>query len=113
METELTVTTAEGLWSQSGVAITIAALDNTNGNKFAVIDNTLVIVRNTDAGPQNVQFTSQPDPETGRTGNINQTLAAGETRFFRFATSGWANSGFVLMPSGQSANLLVGVVKLR
>jgi hypothetical protein len=113
METELTVTTSGGLWSETGVIVTMEPLDNVNGNKFIVQNNTFAIVLNSDAISQTVQFTSQPHPETGRSGDVNQQLAAGEIRFFRFTKPGWADSsGYVLMPSGQNANLQVGIVKL-
>jgi len=113
METELNFTTAGGFWSQTGAEVAMESLDNTNGNKFIVDNNTFVIVQNTDAGSQSIQFTSQPDAETGRTGNINQLLAAGEIRVFRFTRRGWADStSYVLMPSGQSVNIKAGVIRL-
>ena len=116
MATDLTMTTAEGFWDQQGIVVTMQALDNTNGNQFVAQNDALAIVQNTDSVSRSVQFTSQSDADAGRTGgtNINQVLAAGEIRVFRFTKSGWADSnGNVQLPSGQNANLKAGIVKLR
>ena len=111
-EVALTVTPAPDKWSLTGTALTIAAVDNTSGNKFAAAADMLIVVQNTDSGAHSIQFTSQPILPSGRLGSISQSLAAGEIRVFRMTSNGWANAGFVFLPTGQSAYLKVGIVKL-
>lgn len=117
-ETALPTTTAGNKWSQTGVAMTMTALDNANGNKFTAASLCVVIVRNSSGGALSFQITSQPTPGVGagagRVGHINQSLAAGEIRAFQLTKSGWQDSnGEVLLPSGQSASLLVGILILE
>lgn len=112
-ETALTITTPENQWSSTGVELPMEALDAVNGNKFAAKRLCLLVVENTDAGPQFFQVTSQPLTQYARTGNVNEELAAGEVRVFLFARDGWANaSDEVLLPSGQSALLKVAILDL-
>ena len=112
-ETALTITTPGNQWSTEGAAVTMDALDNANGNKFAAKRLALVIAHNTDASPHFVQITSQPLANTGRTGSVNEELAAGEIRAFLVTRDGWANAADeVLLPTGQSATIEVGIVDL-
>jgi hypothetical protein len=91
----------------------MTAVDAANGNYWAANLDDLLIVQNTDASPRSIQVTSQPQAETGRTGHVNQSLAAGEIRVFRFARDGWATSdNKILLPTGMNANLKCGIVKL-
>lgn len=91
----------------------MAALDNANGNSFPSFGDILAVVQNTSGGPLSVQFTSQPHSKTGRSGSVNQSLAAGEIRVFRFTRDGWEDAnGNILMPSGQSASLKIAIVTL-
>lgn len=116
-ETALTPLTAPTKWSQTGSAVTMAAVDNTNGNKFAAASDQLVIVQNSSGGSLTFQMTSQAitgsGPGAGRTGNVSQSMAAGEIRVFRVTKNGWMDSnGNVLIPSGLNTSLKVGVVTL-
>lgn len=115
-ETVLNTTTAPGKWSTTGIALTLATLDNTNGNKFTSANDALLIVQNPTGGSLTMTVTSQPitgsQAGSGRSGNISQSLAAGEIRIFRLTKNGWESGGFVLIPSGLSASLKAGIVIL-
>jgi len=115
-ETALTKTTAPDAWSMTGAALTVTAVDNANGNSFVAASDQLVIVRNPTGGALTFTITSQPivgGVGTGRTGNATFSIPAGDTRIFRVKKNGWANAaGLVLIPTGLSASLLVGVVDL-
>lgn len=111
--TVLTPVDALGKWSQVGVALTMTALDNANGNQFVSPLDGYVVVQNTDSGSHNFQMTSQPLSSTGRTGDVNQSVAAAAIRMFRIARDGWADAnGNVQLPSGQSAFLKVGILRV-
>lgn len=112
-ETELTRTTAANKWSAAGVAMTMTAIDNTNGNKFTSAIDQVVLVQNPTAGALTFQMTSQPLRASGRSGNVSQSIAAGEIRAFRVTQDGWEDAnGNVLIPSGVSASLKVGILTL-
>lgn len=111
--TVLTPVVAAGKWDQVGVVVTMTALDNTNGDQFACPNDGFVVVQNTDSGSHSFQMTSQPLSSTGRTGDVNQAVAAGAIRVFRIAKDGWADvNGNVQLPSGQSAFLKVGILQM-
>ena len=118
-QTEIEVTTPGDFWSQTGAELPLQPLDPAFGNKILLSNDILVIALNNAGGttgtsPLSIQFTSQPDTETGRNGDINEELEAGEIRVFRFTKRGWADSeGYLILPAGQSDDILVGVVKLR
>lgn len=113
-ETALTVTTEPAQYAQAGVAVTMTAVDNANGNKWPASRDQLAIVQNTDSGSHTVTITSQPLAGTGRLGDDSHSLAAGEIRIFHLTTDGWADvNGNVLMPSGQDTHLKVGIVNLQ
>lgn len=116
-ETALTATDLSGdtaKWSQTGFAVTMASIDNINGNSFAAVSDGVVIVHNPTAGALTFEMTSQPLGTTGRSGDVSQSLAAGEIRAFRVTKDGWQDGdGNVLIPTGVSASLEVGVLKLR
>lgn len=110
-ETAISVTTPPSRWSSTGSALTMTAVDNTNGNKFLASSSQILLVQNTSGGSLTFQLTSQPDSRTGRSGNVSQSLAAGEIRIFRLTEDGWANdSGYVLIPSGLNASLKVCII---
>mgnify|MGYP007071588283 CR=1 FL=1 len=112
-ETALTPVTALGHYSQVGVAVTMTAVDNTNGNKFVAGVNQIVLVQNTSGGALTFQMTSQPVPPTNRLGSVSQSLAAGEIRAFRVTESGWEDTnGNVLIPTGLNTSLKVGIINL-
>lgn len=114
-ETDLSADSAK--WSATGFEVTMAAPDNAEGNSFNSAADALVVVTNVGASPQTFQLTSQAltgNVGAGRTGDVSQSIAAGEIRVFRVTRNGWADSnGLVLLPSGLHADLRVGVVKIR
>lgn len=116
-ETAVTPVSAPGKWSQTGTALTMTAVDNTNGNKFVAGADQLLIVQNTSGGALTYQMTSQAITGSigaGRTGNVSQSLAAAEIRVFRLTTNGWADSnGNVLIPTGLNAALKIAIVNLQ
>lgn len=112
-ETLINAVTAPGLWSEVGQQLPMQALDNANGNYIVAEDNLIVIVHNTDVSSQAIRFTSQPYPGVGRTGDINQSIPAGEMWAFYMTKMGWQDpNGNILMPSGQNANLQISVLVL-
>lgn len=111
-ETALTKTTLTGKWSDTGVAVTMAAVDNVNGNSFAAAVDAMVIVHNTAGVAKTFQLTSQPLSPSNRSGDVSQSLAAGEIRVFRVTKDGWQDAnGNVLLPTGLDAALEVGIVE--
>lgn len=112
-ETALTPVAALGQWSQTGVAVTMAAVDNTNGNKFLSKTDQIVLVQNTSGGALTYGMTSQPLGVSARIGNVSQSLAAGEIRAFRVTSEGWTDAnGYTLIPTGLNASLKVGIINL-
>jgi hypothetical protein len=81
----------------NGADLAEAAGDATNGHYAPIVENkTFVIAHNTGVGARTVTFTSAPDPDTNRTGDISAySLGAGEISrpFGPFKRSGWANPG--------------------
>lgn len=114
---ELIVTSPGGPWSQTGAELYMQPPDPDYINIFPITGDTLVVAHNTSGAtaPLSIRFSSEPDSAgTFRTGDIDQELAAGEFRVFRFVPRGWANSeGYVEMPSGQSDEIYVGIVALQ
>ena len=99
------------------MAMTMTAVDNVNGNKFTSANDAVVVVHNTSGGPLSFEMTSQPIAGTGvgsgRTGHVDQSLAAGEIRAFRVTKNGWEDGNSeVLIPTGLDAALKVGILVL-
>ncbi len=70
------------------------AVDTVNDNAFIFTGREIIVVRNTDGGPQTVTLTSAPDPTTQRTGDIT-TYTVGAGLFSAFLASqlaGWRQS---------------------
>ncbi len=113
-ETEIEINTPASTWSQEGVVLEWQHLDPAYGNKFTFSAGALLVVGNDGGtGPLNFQVTSQPDPATGRTGDINVDVEANEFRCFRFTSRGWTDElGYVLIPPGLSENLIVAIIAL-
>jgi hypothetical protein len=118
-QTEIVATTPPSYWSQTGEQLLLQSLDPVNGNKILMPNDMLVYVVNnsgvtTGTSPLSIKFTSQPDSETGRSGDIDEDLEPGDVRIFRFTKRGWADSeGYLILPAGQSEDILVGAVTLR
>lgn len=112
-ETAVSAVASPSRWSTSGTALTMTAVDNANGNKFASTIDQILIVQNTSGGALTFQMTSQALPPSNRTGHVSQSLAAGEIRVFRLSPDGWKDTnGFVLIPTGLNAALKVAIVDL-
>src|SRR3954454_127924 len=114
-ETELEVTTPESVWSQIGTELVWAPIDSVHGNKFTFDAGALLIVTNNGGtggtDPHTFQVLSQPDTQTGRYGDIDIDIAAGEFRIFHFQARGWKDDvGYVVIPAGQSEELMVAIV---
>lgn len=112
-ETALAKVNAPTFWSTTGQVVTMSTLDNVNGNSIVSEADALLIVQNPTGGALTFTVTSQPISSSGRSQNISQSIAAGEIRIFRLTKDGWENaSGLILTPTGLSASLKCGVVKL-
>lgn len=111
--TNLPITTPANAWSTTGIALTMTAIDNANGNEFVAVRDGLLIAHNTDASPHTLTVTSEPLAPSGRVDDISQSIAAGAIRIFRLARNGWEDSnGKVQLPAGQDATIEVGIVDL-
>ena len=108
--TALTGTTAPTRYSQTGVAMTMAAADVANGNHIATRANILLLAHNTSTSATNsVTITSVADPVLGRTGNVTaQALAIGEVRSFLLTANGWSNTSDQYVCSASNAAIEFG-----
>lgn len=112
-ETVLTPSDSPSRYAGNSKIITMAAADAVNDNIVTMSDDMLVIVRNSGTSAHTITIASQPDPNTGRTANITAlSIAAGQTRVFRFAKVGWANANNQLVIDPEHAELLIGIIKL-
>lgn len=101
-----------GAPSAGALALTFAACDPSNGNKFAVTGHELLVLNNTDTGPHNVTITSQPDSR-GRTQDISAyAIGAGLFAMFAFlgSTEGWADAGGFVTFTAADATVKAAVV---
>lgn len=80
-----TITPAEvtGPWpstasNNGGVALVETAANATDKEQMKLTGRELLIARNAGATPRVVTITSVPDPETGRSGDITESVPAGE-----------------------------------
>lgn len=111
--TTLTITNAPGLFSQTGVAITMAAADVSNGNDFVANGTQAIVAHNSGASTYTVTITSVADPVTGRTGNVAaQNVAAGEIRLFLVQPRGWADGNGKINLSASNVAVKFGVINL-
>lgn len=110
--TTLTAQTIPGAYSTTGLVVTQHDADAADGNDVAGDDSLFILVRNSGASSRTFTITSQPDPITGRTGDIDVTIAAGELRMFRVQKSGWADptTGKIDF-AGAHAELKISVLK--
>jgi hypothetical protein len=110
-ETVLVVTIPESAWSQVGADVTWTNIDTTHGNKFTFDACAILIVTNTGGSTHSFAVSSQPDLSTGRYGDINESITAGEYRVFQFQARGWKDElGYIVIPAGQSASLKVAII---
>ncbi len=99
----LAKTTLLGPWSQVGVAVTMTASAGAGGDTFAASGDMILIAWNSGATPRTITITSQPDPATGRSGDVTaQALAAGEFRAFRLLPLGWSNAGSIAIATSHA-----------
>ena len=114
MATALTKTALPGYYSQTGVALTMAAGDVT-GNTIVATRKQLIIARNSGAGERTITIASVADPITGRIGDVTtQAIAAGAYRIFQVGVAGWASTSTGLITVTPShAEVILGVVDLE
>ena len=110
--TTLTKTNAPGNWASAGVAVTMAAADAVNGNRFVPSGKDLLIAHNTGAVERHVTVTSALD-EMKRLGTItNEAIAAGAIHIYGpLPADGWVQGGYILC-SADDAEVKLGVVAL-
>jgi hypothetical protein len=111
-ETPVTPNEAPGLYSTSGQVLTQTAIDVANGNAAEAGETTIILVRNTGASAHTFTITSQPDEFTGRTGDVSESIAAGELRAFRVPKNGWADGSGNIIFGGNHAELVASVMTL-
>ncbi len=112
--TALTKTTAPGSFAAAGVAVTLAAADVGNGNKFVATGNDLVVVQNTDAvNPYTYTITSVADPY-GRTKDITtESIAPSAIRIFGpMKQTGWMQTDGTILILASNAAVKIGVISL-
>jgi hypothetical protein len=100
----------------TGVALTLAACDATNGNSIASTGSEVVIVLNTDSSAHTFTITGVPDPSQ-RTANFSMSVpgsAALATASIvvtpRLSQAFWSAANTILTPNSNSALLFVGVL---
>lgn len=108
--TSLTADSVPGRYSQTGQVLTETAIDVANGNEVLAADTLMIIVRNAGASSRTFTITSQPDPVTGRTGDVSQAIAAGEERLFCLTKSGWMGTNGKVSFGGNHADLKVKLI---
>ena len=110
--TILNAQTIPGPYSTTGLVLTLHDADAVDGNEVAAEDSLFILVHNAGASSRTFAVTSQPDPVTGRLGNISVAMAAGERRLFRLQKNGWAHptTGRISF-SGKHADLKISVLK--
>ena len=102
--------------SVGALALNIAetAGDSSNGNYVAnMTGREVVVLRNSDSGPQTVTFTSAPD-EKGRTNDITTySIGAGLVAYFSFrgGTTGWQQSNGQLYINVSDATVKITVLQ--
>lgn len=80
------------------------AADVVNNNQFVCSGNDLILVWNTDAGPQTVTITSVDDHHN-RDGDIDgYSVGAGEIAQFRVKSLGWEQTnGYIYLQASDAA----------
>lgn len=113
MATALTLTTAPGFYSTTGVAMTMTAADTGSGNEFPASGKMLILAHNTGGSAYTVTITSSADAATGRTGSVSaQSLAAGEIRAFIIKPNGWKDANGKIQLSASNTAVKFGVMYL-
>lgn len=110
--TALVPVQADNAYSTTGYALPMVAADSANGNTIAVSTGTyLLFVRNTSGSDRALTITSQPDPRTGRLGNVSMNISGNAFRVYRLAQAGWADTDGLISLNGH-ADLQFGVVRI-
>ena len=111
----LVKTVAPGAYAADGVALTMAAADVANKNRFVPTGKELVIAYNSNAAAtaRAVTINSSAD-QYGRTGDITaDSIAAGAYHIYGpFPLDGWKQSGGYIHLEADNAEILFGVVTL-
>lgn len=111
--TALTKSSAGGGYASAGVALTMAAADVANGNKFTASGSDLIVIENTGASTYTFTITSVADA-FGRTGHITtENITAGQTKIVGpLPLAGWAQTDGTIHCSASNAAVKFGVVSL-
>lgn len=108
--TALTPLTLPGSYTGAVAALTFAAIDVTNGNKFALQQGDILVIQNTHASSQTVTLTSLAD-RFGRTGTFTSAaIAAGTFAVFGpIQSEGWyqADGQFYLTASDVAVKVAI------
>ena len=109
--TALTVTTAPGGYSNSGVEVTWDSGDPTNDNKYTLTGAERVLVKNTSGAALDCEFISVDDPYS-RDGDFTVEIPAGKTYVFGpFPSIGWRQTDGCFYLNPESADLEIAIVK--
>jgi hypothetical protein len=109
--TILTPISAPGPFDLSGAAMTLAAGDAVNGNRFVATGREILIAQNSGASPATV--TVQSKAVDNREGDATVAIAAGAYRIFQvFPTKGWMQSDGYIWVDVTDAAIKLAVVKL-
>jgi hypothetical protein len=99
-----------GGYSGQSLNAIMTACDASNGNASPLQGGEFLLVRNSGASARVFSITSVADP-FGRSGDISETIQAGETRLYGpFLISGWRQNDGSIYYSGAHAELLVAFV---
>lgn len=110
----LTAAQANGPWPVLADAVTVAmtAANATDKEQTALTGRELLIARNSGATPRVCTITSVAHPETKRTGDIVETVPAGEARLFGpFAVDGFRQSDGMLYFEAAHAEIVWMVIR--
>lgn len=112
--TRVTPTDAPGLYFTAGETVTETAADVSNSNSVTMTGHgrDLLLVRNSGGSTRTVTISSVADSR-GRTGDIVETLAAGELKIYGPpALEGWRQTDRQLYFAGSHSDLKFSVIRL-
>lgn len=90
-----------------------AATPAPDGNKFAASGLDLLLIRNTGASAHDVTLLSVALPRFGRTGDVTESIPAGEYRAFGpLPTLGWQQSDNAIYVDADDAEIELAVLAL-
>lgn len=110
----LTAAQANGPWPvlNDAVTVTATAANATDKEQVVYSDRLLLLARNSGASSRTVTVTSIAHPETKRTGDITETIPAGEMRLLGpFHIDGFKQSDGYLYLEASHAEVLWSAIK--